>query len=81
MHVAIVRRIVPPRRFRLDSVAGILPRFTIRIYNLFVDADMSTNQFNPYRDRLVKKGLVDGSTHGYVSFTLPLFERYVVEHS
>lgn len=44
-------------------------------------ADMSTNQFNPYRDRLVKKGLIDGSTHGYVSFTLPLFERYVVEHS
>ena len=42
---------------------------------------MSSNQFNPYRDRLVKKGIVDGSTHGLVSFTLPLFERYVIEHS
>lgn len=44
-------------------------------------ADMDTNQFNPYRDRLVKKGVVNGEVHGYVSFTLPLFERYVLEHS
>lgn len=44
-------------------------------------AGMSTNQFNPYRDRLVKKGIVDGRTYGHVSFALPLFERYVMEHS
>ena len=44
-------------------------------------AAMDTNQFNPYRDRLVKKGVVNGEVHGYVSFTLPLFERYVIEHS
>ncbi|MBR1759445.1 MAG: ATP-binding protein [Lachnospiraceae bacterium] len=41
---------------------------------------LETNQFNPYRDRLVKRGLVDGSVYGYVIFTLPLFERYVLEH-
>ena len=44
-------------------------------------AGMSTNQFNPYRNRLVKKGIVDGSTYGHVRFALPLFDRYVVEHS
>ena len=42
---------------------------------------METNQFNPYRDRLVKKGLVNGDVYGHVSFTLPLFERFVIEHS
>ena len=42
---------------------------------------MSTNQFSPYRDRLVKKGATDGSTYGHVCFALPLFDRYVVEHS
>ena len=42
---------------------------------------MSTNQFNPYRDRLVKKGVADGSTYGHLRFALPLFDRYVVEHS
>lgn len=44
-------------------------------------ANMSTNQFNPYRDRLVKRGIVDGRTYGHVRFFLPLFERYVLEHS
>lgn len=39
-----------------------------------------TNQFNPYRDRLIKRGLVDGSARGYVRFMLPLFERYAIEH-
>jgi hypothetical protein len=43
-------------------------------------AGMDTNQFNPYRSRLIRKGIVDGSTYGHVSFTLPLFDRYVLEH-
>ena len=43
-------------------------------------AHMSTNQFSPYRNRLVKKGIVDGTTYGHVSFALPLFDRYVMEH-
>ena len=52
-----------------------------RIRDVREVAGMSTNQFNPYRDRLVKKGIVDGSTYGYVSFLLPMFDRYVLEHS
>ena len=41
---------------------------------------METNQFNPYRARLIKRGLVDGSTRGYVRLTLPLFDRYAIEN-
>lgn len=52
-----------------------------RVRDVRQEAAMTTNQFNPYRDRLVKKGIVDGSVYGYVRFCLPLFERYVVEHS
>lgn len=36
-----------------------------------------TNQFNPYRMRLIRKGLVNGDTHGYLSFTLPLFDEFI----
>lgn len=39
-----------------------------------------TNQFNPYRKRLIKKGIINGDVRGYVSFTLPLFEKYVMEN-
>ena len=38
------------------------------------------NQFNPYRKRLIKKGLINGDTYGYVSFVLPLFDEYVKEN-
>lgn len=43
--------------------------------------DMETNEFNPYRKRLIKKGIVSGETRGYVEFTLPLFAEYVIENA
>ena len=30
--------------------------------------------------RLIKKGIVSGEIRGYVYFTLPLFEEYVIEN-
>ena len=41
---------------------------------------METNEFNPYRKRLIKKGILSGEKRGYVYFTLPLFEEYVMEN-
>ena len=40
---------------------------------------ISNNEFNPYRKRLVKCGIINGDTHGYVNFILPLFEEYVLD--
>lgn len=42
--------------------------------------EYNNNQFNPYRQRLIRRGLLNGDTYGYVRFTLPLFERYVLEN-
>jgi hypothetical protein len=36
------------------------------------------NEFSKYRLRLVRKGLVDGSTRGKMVFTLPLFKEFVL---
>ncbi|MBE5925344.1 MAG: ATP-binding protein [Lachnospiraceae bacterium] len=41
---------------------------------------IETNEFNPYRKRLIKKGIVNGDERGYVKFVLPLFEQYVLEN-
>ena len=41
---------------------------------------METNEFNPYRKRLIKKGIVSGEMRGYVYFTLPLFDEYIIEN-
>ena len=39
--------------------------------------NLEDNEYSPYRNRLVKRGILDGSQHGYVKFTLPLFDEYV----
>ncbi len=41
---------------------------------------IETNQFNPYRKRLIKKGIINGDEYGYVRFVLPLFEQFVLEN-
>jgi len=41
---------------------------------------MIYNEFNPYRKRIVKKGIVDGSEYGMVKFVLPFFENFVLEN-
>ncbi len=35
------------------------------------------NQLNPYRRRLINKQVVDGTRNGYLSFSLPLFDKYI----
>ena len=38
-----------------------------------------TNQINPYRRRLIRKGIVNGKKYGYLSFTLPYFDEFVID--
>lgn len=49
-----------------------------KVKDVRAQLEMSTNEFNPYRMRLIEKGLVNGETHGFVYFTLPLFEDFVL---
>lgn len=42
---------------------------------------MTTNQFNPYRSRLIRKGIVDGSQRGVMKFVLPMFRDFVIEQN
>lgn len=39
---------------------------------------MKDNEYSVYRERLMKKGLINGDEYGYVRFTLPLFEDFVI---
>lgn len=42
--------------------------------------DMDTNSFNPYRKRLIRKGILNGEERGVVSFTLPMFKEYILDN-
>ncbi len=41
--------------------------------------NFTQNEFNPYRKRLLKRGLISGDKWGEIRFTLPYFENYVIE--
>lgn len=41
---------------------------------------VSTNQFNPYRQRLIRQGIISGEDRGYVRVLLPFFDKYVLAH-
>lgn len=43
-------------------------------------ANMTSNEFSPYRIRLIRKGIVDGSRRGYLRFCLPFFGEYVLDN-
>ena len=59
------------------GIAKVADGKILEIRNLL---GMETNEFNPYRKRLIKKGILSGETRGYVFFTLPLFSEYVLEN-
>ena len=41
----------------------------------------SSNQFNPYRDRLIKSGILSSPRSGYIELALPWFGEYAVSVS
>lgn len=59
-------------------VYAIASTDSANIIDIRQKCNMTTNQFNPYRKRLIQKGLIDGSEHGQVAFTLPLFREFVL---
>ena len=42
---------------------------------------LKPNEFSVYRDRLIKKGILNGNTRGILNFSLPYFDEYIKEHS
>ncbi len=40
------------------------------------ELNMTQNEFNPYRNRLLKKGIILADARGSVRFTLPLFDKF-----
>lgn len=40
--------------------------------------DMSSDEFNPYNDRIKKKQLILGNERGYCEFVLPFFKEFVL---
>lgn len=65
----------------LELVSHIALHDHKEVSKLKEDLNLAGNQFSVYRDRLIKKGILDGSRRGMVTFALPFFEDYIREHT
>lgn len=59
---------------------GIAETDSGKIKEIREKLSLKTNEFNPYRDRLKKRGIINCEEHGYVHFALPEFDEYVLTH-
>ena len=59
---------------------GIAETASGKIKEIREKLSLKTNEFNPYRDRLKKRGIINCEEHGYVHFVLPEFDEYVLTH-
>ena len=50
------------------------------VKNIREKLHMTSNQFTPYRTRLIRKGIISGEVYGVVKFELPLFDQFVLEN-
>ncbi|MBR5648214.1 ATP-binding protein [Pseudobutyrivibrio sp.] len=59
---------------------GIAKSETGKASEIKAELSIENNEYTPYRDRLIKRGIIDGSEHGHLKFILPLFEQYVLNN-
>ena len=57
----------------LCAIAEVRARDVLQIRKRL---NYTTNQFNPYRDRLVKAGILESPQNGILEFSLPYFDEY-----
>ena len=60
---------------------GIASAKSRKVSDIREAVEMTTNEFNPYRMRLIRKGLVNGDERGLLSFTLPMFDKFVINNT
>lgn len=62
------------RRF----VYGIAKSKDGKAKNIKEILSIENNEYSVYRNRLVKRGIINGNEHGYVRLTLPLFDEFAI---
>lgn len=58
---------------------GIASATSSSVHDIRDVLGLESNQLSPYRRRLMRKGIVDGSQRGRLTFSLPYFDEYTLE--
>ena len=67
-----------PKDKRIMNAIANCPDGKISHINSFLN--LKKDEINPYRKRLIRKGIVNGSEYGTLKSTLPLFDEFVISN-
>ena len=59
---------------------GIANSVSGRMCDILESCNIDSNHFNPYRKRLIDKGVLIEKGRGVLSFVLPLFKEYILDN-
>lgn len=60
-----------------EVLFGVLHAENNKVSTIRETLQMSSSVFSIYRNRLIKKGILNGDTYGYLTFALPQFEEFL----
>ena len=60
-------------------IFGIAKAKANKTKDILLSCNLSSNEFNPYRKRLVDKGILDNKIRGLIKFVLPLFKEFAID--
>lgn len=62
-----------------EVIIAISKSKTSKIADIREQLHYSSNQFNPYRNRLLKAGIIECPSDGYIELALPFFDTYALQ--
>ncbi len=62
-----------------EILYGIARAKSSRTKDILLSCGLSSSYFNPYRKRLVDKGVIVNDVRGVIKFTLPLFKEFTID--
>lgn len=68
---------LPESEKRLVSLLANAKGDKLKAKDIIAKMGISSKTYSVFRDRLIKKGIIDGSEHGSVSLLLPRFGEYI----
>lgn len=51
------------------------------VMSIKASLQLTANEWSPYRQRLIRKGLVDGQERGFLRLNLPLFDQFIKDQA
>ena len=60
-----------------NILSSIKTNNAVPVAHILKDLNMTKEYFSQYRDRLIKKGLLDSSKRGYLTLALPRFSNFI----